>query len=100
MSHGGKGSSPRPYSVSQDEYDKRWEAIFSKDKKPAEPEQCCTHDCDQGRTCPKRIERLRDAKHEINARVSDLMTRVATFVIVAYAALVVWLCYQSFEVIK
>jgi hypothetical protein len=28
---GGKGSSPRPFSVSQDEYDKRWDAIFSRD---------------------------------------------------------------------
>ena len=29
--HGGKGSAPRPYSVTQEEYDKRWEAIFGKD---------------------------------------------------------------------
>ena len=29
--YGGKGSKPRPYSVSQDEYDKRWDAIFGKD---------------------------------------------------------------------
>ena len=29
--HGGKGSSPRPYSVTQEEYDKRWDAIFGKD---------------------------------------------------------------------
>jgi hypothetical protein len=30
---GGKGSSPRPFSVSQDEYDKRWDAIFQRDLK-------------------------------------------------------------------
>ena len=30
-SDGGKGSKPRPYSISQDEYDKRWDAIFGKD---------------------------------------------------------------------
>ncbi len=30
-SDGGKGSSPRPFSVSQDEYDKRWDAIFGRD---------------------------------------------------------------------
>ena len=30
-SDGGKGSSPRPYSVSQEEYAKRWDAIFSRD---------------------------------------------------------------------
>jgi len=32
-SDGGKGSSPRPFSVSQDEYNKRWDAIFSRDLK-------------------------------------------------------------------
>jgi len=37
MSDGGKGSSPRPFSVSQDEYNKRWDAIFSRDLKE-EPE--------------------------------------------------------------
>lgn len=31
MSDGGKGSKPRPYSVSQEEYDKRWDAIFRRD---------------------------------------------------------------------
>ena len=29
--NGGKGSAPRPYSVTQEEYDKRWDAIFGKD---------------------------------------------------------------------
>lgn len=28
MSDGGKGSKPRPFSVSQDEYNERWNAIF------------------------------------------------------------------------
>jgi len=38
-----KGSRPRPFSVSQQEYDTRWDAIFSRDglddkpSKPAEP---------------------------------------------------------------
>ena len=27
----GKGSKPRPFSVSQEEYDKRWDAIFQRD---------------------------------------------------------------------
>jgi hypothetical protein len=31
MSDGGKGSRPRPFSVTQEEYDKRWDAIFSRD---------------------------------------------------------------------
>jgi hypothetical protein len=29
----GKGSRPRPFSVSQKEFDNRWDAIFSKNKK-------------------------------------------------------------------
>lgn len=33
MSDGGKGSKPRPFSVSQKEYDSRWDAIFGRDLK-------------------------------------------------------------------
>jgi len=33
MSDGGKGSSPRPYSVSNEEYANRWDAIFGRDIK-------------------------------------------------------------------
>ena len=33
MSDGGKGSSPRPYSVSQEKFASNWYAIFGKDKK-------------------------------------------------------------------
>lgn len=31
--HGGKGSSPRPFSISQQEFDNRWDVIFGKKKK-------------------------------------------------------------------
>ena len=31
MTDGGKGSKARPKSVSQEEYDKRWDAIFGRD---------------------------------------------------------------------
>lgn len=31
MSDGGKGSAPRPFSVSNEEYAKRWDAIFARD---------------------------------------------------------------------
>jgi hypothetical protein len=31
MSDGGKGSKPRPFSVTQEEYDNRWNNIFSRD---------------------------------------------------------------------
>lgn len=30
-SDGGKGSKPRPYSVTNEEYSKRWDAIFARD---------------------------------------------------------------------
>jgi len=32
MADGGKGSSPRPFSVTQSEFDNRWDNIFKKDK--------------------------------------------------------------------
>ena len=31
MSDGGKGSKPRPISITQHEYDTRWDAIFGRD---------------------------------------------------------------------
>ena len=31
MSDGGKGSAPRPFSVTNEEYAARWDAIFSRD---------------------------------------------------------------------
>lgn len=47
-SDGGKGSSPRPYSVTQQEYDSRWDAIFGRDKpkeeKPKEEQPKETED--------------------------------------------------------
>ena len=39
MSDGGKGSKPRPFSVSQQEYDNRWDNIFSRDLKDEEKEK-------------------------------------------------------------
>lgn len=32
VSDGGKGSSPRPFSVSNEEYAQRWNMIFGRDK--------------------------------------------------------------------
>ncbi len=37
MSQNGKGSSPRPFSVSYDKYADNWDAAFKKKKKPAKP---------------------------------------------------------------
>jgi hypothetical protein len=39
MNDGGKGSSPRPKSVSNEEYANRWDAIFQKDKRVEEDQQ-------------------------------------------------------------
>lgn len=37
MSDGGKGSKPRPLSVSDQEYADRWSAIFGKDSETDKP---------------------------------------------------------------
>ena len=39
MSDGGKGSSPRPFSVDQKTFDSNWDAIFGKKKKEKTFEQ-------------------------------------------------------------
>jgi hypothetical protein len=36
MSDGGKGSKPRPFSVTQEEYNNRWDTIFGRDLKKEE----------------------------------------------------------------
>jgi hypothetical protein len=36
MSDGGKGSKPRPFSVTQEQYDNRWNMIFQRDQKTEE----------------------------------------------------------------
>lgn len=38
MSDGGKGSAPRPYSVSAEDFSSRWDAIFKRPA-PQEPSQ-------------------------------------------------------------
>ena len=37
MSDGGKGSTPRPFSVSDQEYASRWDAIFNRDSETDKP---------------------------------------------------------------
>ena len=51
-SDGGKGSSPRPFSVSQDEYNKRWDAIFGRDlEQEEEQEEVLEEDDDDSLQC-------------------------------------------------
>jgi hypothetical protein len=51
-SDGGKGSSPRPFSVSQDEYNKRWDTIFGRDlEQEEEQEEVLEEDEDDSLRC-------------------------------------------------
>lgn len=77
MSDGGKGSKPRPYSVTQEEYDNRWDTIFGRDK----PANLDCHRCykkagvalDKMIVCPKcgnkRCPRASD--HELECTGSN-----------------------------
>lgn len=40
MGDGGKGSRPRPFSVSNEEYARRWDAIFQRDVKEEKKGTC------------------------------------------------------------
>ena len=47
--HGGKGSSPRPLSVSQEEFGNRWDAIFGKkDTEHAKVEKQSSSETEEG----------------------------------------------------
>jgi hypothetical protein len=57
MSDGGKGSKPRPFNITQEEYDNRWDTIFQRD-------------------LPKTEEKVEEVKNEkevkIKATIPDL----------------------------
>jgi hypothetical protein len=56
MAHeAGKGSTPRPFSVSQEEYNNRWDVIFSRDKVSKEIE------------AEKKQEKNTDQSKEVNS---------------------------------
>jgi hypothetical protein len=44
MTDGGKGSTPRPYSVDLTTFDNNWEAIFRKDKQQVEEKETPNND--------------------------------------------------------
>jgi len=52
MSDGGKGSKPRPFSVSNEEYAQRWDAIFGRDN-------------------PKKVKEFFDKAKEANQEVKE-----------------------------
>lgn len=53
----GKGSSPRPYSVSQEQFAKNYDLIFRRDKRKEEEEQLIDEEFD-------RIEKLSQIKNQ------------------------------------
>lgn len=56
--HGGKGSAPRKTSISQEEWDNRWDAIFGRDKeKKSEQED--------------KLTRYNDETIEMKEKLSD-----------------------------
>lgn len=51
----GKGSTPRPFSVSQEEYETRWDAIFARDK-PSESDEPLTRYNDETREVKEKYQ--------------------------------------------
>lgn len=51
MGDGGKGSAPRPFSVSQDQFASNWDAIFGKksQSEPVAKYQCHCYNCNKDR---------------------------------------------------
>lgn len=64
MSDGGKGSRPRPLSVSDIEYADRWNAIFGKDKKP-ELKEVVEHDSHKMLTSDNHLQALVDENQRL-----------------------------------
>lgn len=54
MSDGGKGSKPRPFSVSNEEYANRWDAIFGRDLKP-------DYEADDGPLTTEQLQQIKDS---------------------------------------
>ena len=55
MSDGGKGSNPRPFSVSHEEWTNRWDAIFQREKDSSGVAQAVerqTHNLEVGGSIP------------------------------------------------
>lgn len=55
----GKGSRPRPFSVSNEEYARRWDAIFQRDIKQEE-EKKISHEEDGGPLIDDQLKQIRD----------------------------------------
>lgn len=73
VSDGGKGSAPRPFSVSNQEYAERWDAIFARKRTPPPG---CELACETYSQCPRRIpcDRLDEYQSEMDAVDHDDQT--------------------------
>jgi hypothetical protein len=60
MSHGGKGSKPRPFSVSQKEYDTRWDAIFGRDLKEEKQEDATALEAYNNERLVSKYDKIND----------------------------------------
>ena len=61
MSAGGKGSSPRPYSVSQEQFANNWDAIFGKKKKP-------DYEADDGPLTEDQLQQIQDSAKDYDSK--------------------------------
>lgn len=53
--HGGKGSAPRKTSISQEEWDNRWDAIFGRDKQADKEDEKLTRYNDETREMKEKL---------------------------------------------
>ena len=63
-SDGGKGSSPRPFSISEDEYAKRWAETFGKNKKIKKCPNCGSESFDTLLSSVNTWHRCCECTHE------------------------------------
>lgn len=61
MSAGGKGSAPRPYSVSQEQFANNWDAIFGKKKKP-------DYEADDGPLTEDQLRQIQDSAKDYDSK--------------------------------
>lgn len=73
----GKGSAPRPFSISNEEYAKRWDAIFQRDIKEEEDDKAWVEEFEltQKRTVinsrEDALERLARTNDELGLSIED-----------------------------
>lgn len=72
MSDGGKGSRPRPFSVSQEEYNKRWDAIFGRDGLDDKP----NYKKDNGPVTEDQLKQIQESAKQKNCGFGTNATKI------------------------